>query len=309
MSSERVVVALKYKFIGDAVLATPLLHALAGAYDRPHVLVAPHLKQLLLGVHGLELIEADPGKGVGPFLGQLRRLRSAKYDIAVLVNRNVRSALLARLAGIKRRIGFPTEGRGFLLTDKVPYDEVGPEGACYARLGEPLGLKVPASPPSLSLDSEERESGRRRLGDATVGIQPGASWSTRAIPTEYAARIANAITEAGHHVALLGGRDERSFADALLPLLRERPVDLVGKCSLRETMGALAGLRVFVAADSGIVHTAVALGVPTVTTFSLSPARKWGHDYPPHRVFVAEERDMTKMDVEAVIAAAFERLP
>jgi heptosyltransferase-2 len=303
-----VVVALKYKYIGDAVLATPLLRALAGSYNRPHVLVAPHLKQLLQEEPGLEFLDAESGKSVSQFFSQLRTLRGGKYDVALLVNRNVRSALLARLAGIKRRIGFPTEGRGFLLTDRVPYDDIGPEGASYARLGEPLGLAVPTFPPTLSVSDAERALGERLLDGATVGIQPGASWSTRALPTEFAAQIANELSAAGHSVALIGGKDERSFTEALLPKLRKPPADLVGNCKLRETMGALAGLKVFIAADSGIVHTAVALGVPTVTTFSLSPALKWGHDYPPHRVFVAPDRDMTKMDVDGVIAAAFERL-
>lgn len=306
MSSERVLVWLKYRFIGDAVLTTPLLHAIAHR-SRPFVLTAPYLRPLL-EAEPIQCVDQARVKGVGAFAKQLREIRAGKYDVAVIVNRSFRSALMARLAGIPRRIGFPTEGRGPLLTDRVPYDAVGPEGACYARLGAPLGLDVPACPPTLTLRQDERAEGTKRLQGATVGFQPGATSKWRAIPVQHAATIVNAITDAGHRVAMFGGQAEREWCDALLPLLRERPVDLVGECSLRETMSALAGLAVYVAPDTGLVHTAVALGTPTVAMFSLAPGRKWGHHYAPHAVFDAPDADMQRMDVDAMIASALERL-
>lgn len=308
MSSERIVVALKHKFIGDAVLATPLLRTLAARYEQPHVLVAPHIKQLLSGEPGVQFIESGNPKGWREFLGQLRSLRKGRFDVAVLVNRNFRSALLAKMARIPRRIGFPTEGRAMLLTDRVPYDPDGFESACYARLGEPLGLEVPALPVQLTLSPTEIVAGRAAVGSAVVGLQPGSSFGVRAIPPDHAARIANVLTERGFPVALFGGKEERHFAEALLPLLKEPPVDLVGKCSLRETMAALSRMRLFIAGDTGLVHTSAALGVRTITTFGVSQAAKWGHAYEPHSVYQAPEADMRKMDVEAVIAAALEKL-
>lgn len=306
MSSERVLVWLKYRFIGDAVLTTPLLQALAGR-ARPYVLTAPYLRPLL-DAEPIECVDNVRVKGVGAFARQLRQIRSGRYDVAVVVNRSFRSALMAKLAGISRRIGFPTEGRGPLLTDRVPYDAIGPEGACYARLGAPLGLQVPGHPPVLTLTDEERSGGRTRLQGATVGFQPGATSKWRSIPTQHAAKIVNAFTDAGYRVAMFGGQAEREWCDALLPLLHERPIDLVGACSLRETMSALSGLDVYVAPDTGLVHTAVALGTPTVAMFSVAPGRKWGHHYAPHAVFDAPDADMQRMDVDAMVAAALERL-
>lgn len=303
MRSERVLVWLKYRFIGDAVLTTPLLHALATAYDKPDVLAAPHLMQLLHGEAGLNLIPNPKVKSAGDFFRQVREIRAGKYDVGVIVNRSFRSALMAKMAGVKRRIGFPTEGRGMLLTDSVPYDAIGFEGACYAKLGEHLGLGVPTHPPRLTVSAEESAQGETLRQSATIGLQPGSTVAQRALPPQHAAKVANALTADGHTIALFGGKEERTFAETLLPLLDKPAVDLVGRCSLRETMAALSGLRAYVSADSGIVHTAVALGVPTVTTFSWTPAEKWGHDYPPHTVLVAPNHDMQAMDVDAVIAA------
>jgi len=306
VSSERVLVWLKYRFIGDAVLTTPLLHALAKR-DKPYVLTAPYLRPLL-EAEPIQCVDNLRVKGVGAFAKQLREVRSGRYDVAVIVNRSFRSALMAKLAGVPRRIGFPTEGRGSLLTDRVPYDPIGPEGASYARLGSPLGLEVPDHPPVLTLTDQERADGRTLLQGATVGFQPGATSKWRAIPTQHAATIVNALNEAGHRVAMFGGQAEREWCDALMPLLRERPVDLVGACSLRETMAALSGLAVYVSPDTGLVHTAVALGTPTVAMFSVAAGRKWGHHYAPHAVFDAPDADMQRMDVDAMVAAALERL-
>lgn len=310
MSSEdqRVLFWLKYRFIGDAVLTTPLLHAVASKYKTPDVLTARHLQPLLMGEPGIRLVENPKVKAASDFFRQVAWLRRQRYDLAIIVNRSFRSALAARLAGIRRRVGFPTEGRGFLLTDRVPYDPIGFEGGCYSRLGDPLGLDVPSHPPKLTLSEAERELGGHWSKGAVVGIQPGASVPQRALPTEHAALIANALAADGNRIALFGGEAERPAADALLPLIESPPVDLIGKCSLRETMCALSGLRVYVAADSGLVHVSAGLGVPTVTTFSLTPAAKWGHNYSPHKVFTAPEGDMARMDADAVLAAAREQL-
>ncbi len=308
MSSSRTLAWLKYRFIGDAVLATPLLHALAQNFPAPDVLVSPHLKTLLSGEPGMNLVDLLPQRGFSAIRRTVLSIRKQRYDTVVLVNRNYRSALLARVAGIKRRIGHDTEGRAWLLTDPVPYDPMAFEGLAYANLGSPLGLNVPAHPPRLTLRPGERERGDELRAGATVMFQPGATVADRTFPTVTSAEIINALSAEGHRVALIGGAAERSFVEPLLPLLNEAPVDLVGACSLRETMGVLQGGSVLVAPDSGMVHVSAAMGLPTVTTFSLSPSSKWGHDYPPHRIFSAPECAMPRMDVGAVIDAAREIL-
>ncbi len=301
MSSEKVLVWLKYRFIGDAVLATPLLHALAAHYDGPQVMTAPHLQLLLKGEPGLQLIKNSNKRGASDFFRQLTSLRKERYTIAVIVNRSFRSALMARMAGVKRRIGFPTEGRGFLLTDSVPYDSEGFEGECYARLGDPLGLNVVARPPKLTISEDERAKGDALRNGARIGLLAGCTVTERAITTQMAAEIENLL---GEPVVLLGAAEERRFIDPLLPLLVHNPVDLVGACSLRETMGVIAGLKLVIGPDSGLIHVSAGLAVPTIATFCYSPHEKWGHHYSPHTVFQTPDRTMETMDVSAVLSAA-----
>lgn len=303
MRDERTLVWLKYRFIGDAVLATPLIHAVSAHVGQAEVLGASYHLELLAHEPRLTLHLDTKLRGNRVFLDRLRWLRAQRFNQAVIVNRNFRTALLARLAGIPRRIGFNTEGRGLLLTDRVPYDPLKHEAISYARLGEPLGLKIEPLPPSLSVSDAERQHGAELRQGATVGIQPGSTGADRVFSSEMLGDIVNRL---GERVVLFGAQSERSFADALLPHLKAAPVDLVGKCSLRETMAAMSGLNVFNAADSGLVHIAAALGVRTVATFSRTPAHQWGHDYAPHRVFVAPEGLMSNMNVETVAQAILE---
>lgn len=300
MSSERTLIWLKYRFIGDAVLATPLIHAVSEQAGHAEVLAAPHLVELLRHEPRLTLHTETKLRGNRLFLERLRWLRQQRFNQAVIVNRSFRTALLARLAGIPGRIGLATEGRGILLTDRVPYDRTKHEAISYARLGEPLGLKVEPLPPKLHVTLEEEARGRELLAGATIGIQPGSTMADRSFFPETLAQIVNSLDAP---VALFGAAAERHFADALLPFLDRPPVDLVGMCSLRESMGALSQLNVFAAADSGLVHIAVGLGVRTVTTFSLTPAQQWSHDYPPHTVLHAPEGLMARMNPDDVVRA------
>lgn len=302
MLSDRVLIWLKYRFIGDAVLATPLMEAIGQKYPVPDVLAAPHLCELLAAQPTINLVKTPRIKGVAALLRQARELRQHRYDIAVVINRNFRSALAARLAGIPRRIGFATDGRRALLTDAVPYDRDGLEGDCYAKLGEPLGLRVVPFPPRLHLRPDERERGPSLAQGASIGFIPGSTNAHRVIPPEKGAQIQAKL---GEPIALLGAASERDFADRLLDHLPDgASVDLVGKLSLRESMAAIASLSVVIGPDSGLIHVSAGLGTPTVTTFSFSQAEKWGHYYEPHTVLRTGENSMLNMSVDDVVNAA-----
>lgn len=300
MSSDRTLIWLKYRFIGDAVLASPLVHAVTANTGQADLLGAAYHLELYAQEPNLKLHLDTKLRGSAAFLDRLRWLRRQRFGQAVIINRNFRTALLARLAGIPRRIGLATEGRSFLLTDRVPYDPTQHEAVAYAALGRPLGLEIEPLPPCLHVSADEQVRGRELVQDATIGIQPGATGADRIFPPDRLAQIVNLLDEP---VVLFGAASERPFADALLPHLALPPVDLVGRCTLRETMSALSQMRVFAAADSGLVHTAVAMGVRTVATFSKTPAHQWGHHYPPHRVLIAPGGNMAEVPIADVVSA------
>ena len=119
-------------WVGDFVMATPTLRAIRDRFLDAHIalLIEPNLRDLAAGGDWMnECIEwPSPSPGLLPARTLLSRahrdliwdLRRRRFDWAVLLPNSFRSALMARLAAAKRRIGYDRDGRGFLLTDRLP---------------------------------------------------------------------------------------------------------------------------------------------------------------------------------------------
>ncbi len=108
-------------WVGDAVMATPALRLLRSSLPGTFIggLCRPGIDEILEGNDLLDEIHVERGSGVlGPkFVAA--KVRPRRYDTALLFTNSFSSALVARIAGVPRRIGYNRDGRGFLLTDKI----------------------------------------------------------------------------------------------------------------------------------------------------------------------------------------------
>lgn len=303
MRSERLLIYLKPKFLGDAVMATPLIHRLKREYDNPTVLAAPHIAEILRqDAGGLSL--ATPGeKSFRGLVAEARRLRQMRFGSVVLVNRSIRSAISVLLARIPNRIGHDTEGRGALLTLKVPYSKDRFEGESYGDLARAMGFEGDYSRVSLSVTPEERQRGGEMIAGAHIGIQPGATFAAKQLPADKLAQVINRLRESGLSVALIGGPDEKEASVELQSLISAPVVDLVGKCSLRESMGVCSALQAAAGGSTGLMHISVAVGCPTVTVIGPTLFHKWIHDYPPHQNLQVPTGNLSDLDPELVASA------
>ncbi len=295
----RTLVWLKYRFIGDAVMATPLLRAVQKSDpDDLRIYAAKHLVELFGAEPYSGAVEpTGKVKGIGPFFAQIRELRRAQFDRVFLVNRSARSAVIARFAGIRERIGHTTEGRAALLTHKVQYDTKKFEAECYGDLCRAVGLECP--------DQRVYLTRPNNLGHGrAIGIQPGSTALHKAIRPEHLALLARAIRDQGRPIVLLGGKDERDYGDALLAMTGTEGIeDKIGGCSLRETMDTIASLHQLFCGDTGLVHIACGLDTPSVSVFASTPSTKWGHNYAPHQVIDVGDDQIEKLDPLRLIAA------
>lgn len=321
-----IIVLLKHRFLGDAIVATPLLSALRGSYPRSELVVvtgagAAQLLQnhpavdrvLTYGSGTAERSRAGARRLLRAAWQQASALRKSRPERVFVVDRSLRAALMAWRMGAPERIGFDTEGRGFLLTRRVPYAPERPETECGLDL---LRATVPGSydtRPQLYLSTDERERGARLLPDGTgprIGLQPGASHAYKQWPLERLAALAERLVRThGAQLVLLGGPEERPAAEALKARLTQ-PVaaDLTGTTGLRETMGALANLDLFFGNDTGVNHTAAALGTATVALFGPTPAQKWGWSGERNRLLVAPDARMESITTEQAYRSVVELL-
>lgn len=299
MDARRVLVSMKV-YLGDAVMATPTLAALDAAGFEVTLLTSP-LAAKALGRS--RFLPYEKSRWPWQVLGQARRLRAERFDACLLVNRSVRAALLAKLAGIPMRIGHAAEGRTCLLTDVVPYDALRFEAVSTAGLAAPLGVAVENPMPKIELTAAERAEGDRLRENADLALQPGARYDLKRLPFEALRDAARTWQAEGRRLVMVGGPEERVETDALIASLDRPVVDLVGRCGVRETMAVLAGASMAVGADTGVMHLAVAVGCPTVQAFGPTTIEKWGHAYAPHRVVAAPGGNMAALTADELLSA------
>jgi len=323
----RILIATKFRFIGDTLLATPIFRAARAQWPDAHIalLTGKNARVLLQNNPYLdEIIEFDPyksDKGWGAYFRLARRIRGGRFDLCLALNRSFHSALAPRLGGVRLRAGFRSEGRGPLLNCPVDYDRDKSEVACYFDVLHAVAPYAPVNPAlELWVSPEETDAARHRLEAAwggervsrarLVGIQPGASQARKRWGAAGFARVADALVANNPdlRLALIGGPDERDATDEMLalcaPETRARAVSFAGACDLRGSLGLVSHLGLFLGNDTAIMHSAVALGVPTVALFGPTNPRKWGNYGPHHRVLESPDGTMASLPGDDVREAA-----
>jgi heptosyltransferase II len=198
----------------------------------------------------------------------VRQLRAGKFSSAVLLPNSLRAAVEAWRAGIPQRLGYALDGRSLLLTHPIPAPARNParlhQRFYYLDLVTALGGPSDASLPKLRKDPT-LVTGWRGL---VLAICPGAEYGpAKRWPVENFVAVArHFIATRKAKVILLGAAVDVPVAEEFVRLLPE--VDnRVGKTSLAEFMAALVSARFVLCNDSGAMHVASALGVPTLAVF------------------------------------------
>jgi len=245
-------------WIGDVVMISPAVRALRRRFPRASIAIVAK-RWVLDALSGNpaydELIEYDHDglhRGLAGRTRLARRIRGGgTVDLAILFQKAFDAAFLARLAGARIRVGYATDARAFLLTHPLP-------------------------PPSFHLGEKERSAAdaileRRGFGVAPllIALHPGASKGPRAWHAERFAALAERLRR--RHAArfvLIGSAGERETLRIVRAGLPD--ADWIGPDDAPGLLAAaalLARCHLFVGNDSGPMHLAAALGVPTVGLF------------------------------------------
>lgn len=269
-------------FLGDIILTVPLLSLLRGAagVEASAVVTTPVGAELLEDQAVVDDVIVYDKRGCDRGLGGLLRAGGAarrwRPDCVLLPHRSVRSAILARLSGAPRLVGFDESGGRWLLTDVVPYHRRPHEVERIAELGVAIGLPAPASPvpfrlrvPPAAADSVERRLREQGTpGGRAVLVAPGSRWPTKRWPAERFARAAGTLAERlGGPVVLVGGPEDREVCARAREAVGEGAIDLCGELALSEWMALIARGAVLLANDSAAGHVAAGVGTPVVTVF------------------------------------------
>lgn len=318
----RRVLVTRLRYLGDVVMATAVTGALrrgspgldvgfmceeayAPALSRHPDLARLHvLASRRRGADARARQAAGPGGGRGA-VALVSELRRARYDAAVDLFFNPRSAWLTWLSGAPARLAGPAGGRRRFYTHSsrpggngwtVGMSELAPGG-----LGEHLSRLAPLVHAESGLgfvEWFEREAvpartslaprpGSSRTGARALVMAPGATWPSKRWPAvHWRSLVASLVEQDGRCIRVLAAPGER---EGLVRLMEGLPADRVAilpEMALEGVLDELAAAAGLVSADGGVMHAAVALGVPTIAVFGPTDPRIWfpyGH-LGPYRV-------------------------
>jgi len=333
-------------WVGDVVMATPALRALRRRFDEAHItlLIRPNTREVVRGGPWMDgVIEWQPlRRGLravfDPF-AEAAVVRRGRFDWAVLLSNSFRTALVARLAGVPRRAGYDRDGRGVLLTERLPPRREGGEFKLisavhyYNELAVAVGCEPPGEEMELFTTPADEEMVQNRLeawGIAhhhpLVVVNPGASFGASKLwpPERYAAVGDRLSKERDARVVVTCGPGEEALAWRIDEEMEQRAF-VVDRP--RGTLGQLKSLvrrcDLLLNNDTGPRHFAKAFNRPVVTVFGSTHPEWTDTDYPLERKVRIDvdcgpcqkkicpfdhHKCMTGVTVEMVYAAAGELL-
>lgn len=279
---DRVFVRLP-NWVGDIMMALPALRALRASCPDAQVIAMArpdHVPFAQRIVWLDEVTEASPrgGLGRGRALWRMAKMvRARAPDAAVLFAPSFEAALGVWLSGVSVRIGHDTDHRGWLLTDRVGV-RTGHRSDGLVDLVARLAGNLAAPEESLASGyvcaAREREWVDRlfeRLGvDPTtppIFVNPSSAKVPRAWPSDRFRELANELLDVRRAPIIVHGRPPFDPG----PSWPDRPgIDIVSNASLVQLAALLERCAAYVGNDSGPMHIAAAMGVPTVGIYGPS---------------------------------------
>lgn len=266
-------------WIGDAVMTTPAMGSIRAVFPSSEIVLAanPVVCELMTPHPFCDRVivydKRGPHRGIRGFWKFCRLLAIERFDLAILFQNAIEAAVMAKLARIKTRAGYGTDGRAILLTHaiRVTKEVRGLHHTQYymnmlAELGIPsAGLEL-----RLQCTDEEMRWAGGVLGPGKwAAINPGAAYGSakRWYPERFG-QVGDALgSDFGYQALLVGGPGEAAIGSEIESQMRSKPLNMIGRTSVRQLMALLASVQLVITNDSGPMHMAAAFGRPIVALF------------------------------------------
>ncbi len=276
--------------IGDLLMLAPALRSIAHNFpDASYTLLMPVVSRdlvplLPLEKIDLELLNYDPRAEHRDFSSKLKlflRLRKDRYDLSFIPARGEamrEESVISLIVGARHRLGFSKERTGLRNTARMELQDDVPITNQNLNLLKAAGLETDGSPPGLVFRQSDRDFVRDILGGpsrdhaaAVVSIHPGAAWNaeSKSWPLENYVELAGRITKRWNaKIVILGSPTEHRLAGVFGERLGHLSVvNLVGKTDIPQMASLISASSLFIGNDSGPMHIALCLGIPTVALF------------------------------------------
>ena len=287
----RRVVVRGTNWVGDAVMSVPALRELRRVLPDARITLCTRswARGIFADADFIDdiLVYDKQKNSLRDALRAGREWRRHGFDLAILLNNAFESAVLARIGGVRRRFGYRTDGRGFLLTDSIQvptWKNERHEVYYYLNLIAELEIKLSgetevwqrAPDISLSVSAARKDAARKILAENGVDLSrefiafcPGSTNSrAKRWPAESYAKLADLLQEKLNvQAVLIGSPDELEVSRQVLASAKTKPILLTGKTTLAEVVAVLSLADLLVTNDTGPSHIAPTLGTKTIVIF------------------------------------------
>jgi heptosyltransferase-2 len=273
-------------WIGDLVMATPILSDLRKAYPHAHITAMSRYPLCDLLREDPEIDELfcfSKGSGFGRRNERrdiVEKLRKGKFDLGILLTHSFSSAWWFWLGGVVNRVGYSCNGRKFFLTKSLPFPSAMQTQhlvITYKMLLQPLGIPLSETAPRIYLTEKEREAARTLLsqygvppGCQVVGINPGATYgSAKCWLPERFKEVTERLLAADKdlYIVFFGDTATVSLVKEICEGFSSRVINLAGLTSVRELAALISIVDVLLTNDSGPMHVADAVGTSIIALF------------------------------------------
>lgn len=281
--------------IGEVLLNIPAIRALKQSFNsKIFVLVNPIVKELLEGNPEIDQLlvfdEKKWNKSIVTRVSFLWQIRKMKFDLAVILNPTKRFHILGFLAGIRFRLGYDRKW-GFLLTHRGEdrkFQGQKHEVEYNLDLVRVIGAKTNDLHISVKVEEKDRQFVQDLLlkygikdEELLIAIHAHSSNPAKCWPKENFAYLADQLySKFGAKLIIIGGVQERGSTLKLISLMKQSPINLSGKLTLKQLAAFFQRCTLLISNDSGPVHIAAAVGTLTVVIFGRNipgvGPKRWG---------------------------------
>ena len=285
---KNILVVLGFPGIGDLLVAVPVFRTLKENFPKAKLCLT-----LRNQFNQLELLKGNPyfdkiivfdkkpkRLNLSESLKLLQNWRKEQFDAVIILHHSRRYALLSWLAGAGTRLGYNTKGWRFLLNNVYFADPFRHEAENLLEVIKPLGVKTRNLDLELWFETDEKEKVKSWLKEKDISnfivIHPAGGWWGRKWPKENYARLSDYLIENFPlEVVFTGVSGEKKEIEEIVGLMREKPIVTTGEFTVRELACLYKEARLFIGTDTGAMHLASAVGLPSLIMFGPQDPRRW----------------------------------
>lgn len=290
------ILVIRLDRIGDMVMTTPIFRALKEKWPAAQitVLANPLNKNIVINNPFIDCIlvydRGNRHKSLNSRISFFKDVREMGFDIVIdpYLDYELNTSFITRLVGSRFRLGFEFAGKEVFYNIRYP-SNVFPVSTekrhmidYYLDLITCLGIEPKTRQPEIFLSSDEREKVYKLLRKAganpenkIIGIHPGGNYESQRWSVERFAALSDyLIASYDINVIVFAGREEKQLLTEFRECAVKAPI-ILEDINLREFISALSHCNLFLCNNSGPLHIATALNIPTVSTMGPTVPHHW----------------------------------